>query len=151
MYELFQVGFTVPFKDLYEVLSAAASEVGLCLERIGHPAPRDDPETHLEDLENNMTTFLYLTVILSRIIKVIMMKVLRIFIMPTSVTRLGNFWNFLLTTFSCVYKLAIFWTSFIFQQLVTAIHTAVNTHHRGREVSLHGWPPVWLVWIWPNK
>ncbi len=39
-------------------------------ERIGHPAPRDDPETHLEDLESNMTTFLYLTVILSKMIKV---------------------------------------------------------------------------------
>ena len=64
------MGVPVPFVNLFEILSAASKEVGLCQERIGHPAPRDDPETHLEDLESNMTTFLYLTVILSKSIKV---------------------------------------------------------------------------------
>ena len=65
-----QVRVAVPFEDIFEILSSASTEIGLCQERIGHPEPRDDPETHLEDLESNMTTFLYLTVILSKIIKV---------------------------------------------------------------------------------
>jgi hypothetical protein len=65
-----QVRVVVPFEDIFEILSSASTEIGLCQERIGHPEPRDDPETHLEDLESNMTTFLYLTVILSKIIKV---------------------------------------------------------------------------------
>jgi hypothetical protein len=64
------VGLSIPYDDLYEVLSAASREVGLCQERWQKPAPRDDPETHLEDLESNMATFLYLTVILSKLIKV---------------------------------------------------------------------------------
>ncbi len=69
-FPIFQVRVVVPFEDIFEILSSASTEIGLCQERIGHPEPRDDPETHLEDLESNMTTFLYLTVILSKIIKV---------------------------------------------------------------------------------
>lgn len=67
--QMLEVGVSVPFEELHEVLLSASKEIELCQGRISHQPAEDDSECHLEDLENNMTIFLYLTVILSKIIK----------------------------------------------------------------------------------
>ncbi|XP_021919435.1 protein fem-1 homolog B isoform X2 [Zootermopsis nevadensis] len=67
--QMIHVGVDLTFSQVEDVLAASVLELERNKEKIGNPGPKDDVEQVMEELESNVTTVLYILVIITKLMK----------------------------------------------------------------------------------
>nr|CAD7265805.1 unnamed protein product [Timema shepardi] len=67
--QMIHVGVVLPFAYVEDVLEASVIELERNKEKITNPGPKDDVEQIIEELESNITTVLYILVIITKLMQ----------------------------------------------------------------------------------
>lgn len=67
--QMIHVGVDLTFSHVEDVLAACVLELERNKEKIGNPGPKDDVEQIMEEKESNITTVLYILVIMTKLLK----------------------------------------------------------------------------------
>lgn len=67
--QMIHVGVDLTFSQVEDVLAACVLELERNKEKIANPGPKDDVEQVMEELEGNVTTVLYILVIITKLMK----------------------------------------------------------------------------------
>ncbi|PSN51229.1 Protein fem-1 B [Blattella germanica] len=67
--QMIHVGVDLQFSQVEDVLAASVLELERNKEKIANPSPKDDIEQIMEEMESNVTTVLYILVIITKLMK----------------------------------------------------------------------------------